>query len=239
MDVFGSALLDYQEGNYTEDIITLSSFAEEDVLPLPYLFRDYEAMPPLEQKALDLCKGRVLDIGCGSGSHSLYLQQQGLSITALDSSRGAIKTCKLRGIENTVQSDLYTYNKEHFDTLLLLMNGLGVAENRANLNRFLSQLKSLLKPNGQILLDSSDIIYMFDEETNQDLEGQSDPISGPAKYYGDVTYVMKYKKLKSEPFQWLYVDFTTLKKVAVTNGLACELVMQGEHFDYLARLSLL
>lgn len=75
-DIFGKAIADYQAGNYSEDIITYSSLEEEDTIPLPYLFRDYKKMPPVEQKALKLCKGSVLDIGCGAGSHSLYLQKK-------------------------------------------------------------------------------------------------------------------------------------------------------------------
>ncbi|NNE76448.1 MAG: methyltransferase domain-containing protein, partial [Pricia sp.] len=117
-DVFGTALLDYQNGNYSEDIRTYSSLDEEDVLPLPYLFRNYEDMPPLEKKALEVCKGKVLDIGCGAGSHSLYLQQQGFDVTALDSSAGAVRTCKIRGIEQVVHSNIYDFKERKFDTLL-------------------------------------------------------------------------------------------------------------------------
>ena len=66
--------MDYHHGNYTEDIKTYSSLDEEDVIPLPYLFRDFDEMPKLEQKALELAHGKVLDIGCGAGNHTLYLQ---------------------------------------------------------------------------------------------------------------------------------------------------------------------
>ena len=239
MDIFGKALLDYQKGNYTEDIITLSSLEEEDVLPLPYLFRSFEKMPLLEQKALGLCKGHVLDIGCGSGNHSLYLQQKGLAVIALDSSPGAIKTSQLRGVEQTVLSDLYDFNGNRFDTLLLLMNGLGIAESIGNLDRFFSHLKTLLRPQGQILLDSSDIIYMFQEDVNEPDDTQNKTISNDADHYGEVVFTMHYKNLKTNPFQWLYLDFDSLEKHALTSGLSCKRVMQGEHYDYLARLSLL
>ena len=191
MDIFGKALLDYQNGNYSEDIITLSSLEEEDILPLPYLFRNFEEMPLLEQMALDLCRGHVLDIGCGSGSHSLYLQEKGLSVTGLDNSPGAIKTCQLRGVEQTILSDLYEYKESRFDTLLLLMNGLGIAKGIDNLNRFFSHLKTLLQPQGQILLDSSDIIYMFQEDVNEPDDTQNKTISNDADHYGEVVFTMQ------------------------------------------------
>ncbi len=233
MDVFGDAVFDYQQGAYTEDILTYSSLDEEDVIPIPYLFRDFKTMPDLEQKALQLCKGNVLDIGCGAGSHSLYLQKKKFKVTALDSSKGAIETCLLRGIENCVHSDIMDFDKNQFDTLLLLMNGIGLAGELKNLSGFLSHLKKLLKPKGQILLDSSDIIYMFDEDEDG---GRWLPASD--KYYGEVSFTMSYKGNKSKPFPWLYLDQNTLQRAANANLFNCKIVSLGEHFDYLARLTL-
>lgn len=230
-DVFGNALLDYQNGHYTEDIITFSSLDEKDVIPLPYLFRDFDTMPLLEQKALELCTGKILDIGSGAGSHSLYLQKKGHDTTALDSSLGAIQTCKLRSVKNVVHSAIYSFEGQKFDTLLLLMNGIGLAGKLKNLNHFFSHLKSLLKANGQILLDSSDIIYMFEEDSDG---GHWIPDTGG--YYGEVEFTMQYNGEKSNPFYWLYLDYNTLQRAANANNLSCELIYEGEHYDYLARL---
>ena len=98
-DLFGQALLDYQNGNYTEDIITSTNISDEDILPIPYLFRAFKDMPKLEQQALKLCKGSILDVGCGSGSHSLQLQKEGLKVKAIDISKGAIEVAKQRGVQ--------------------------------------------------------------------------------------------------------------------------------------------
>lgn len=230
-DVFGNALLDYQKGYYTEDIETTSSLDETDSIPLPYLFRNFDEMPPLEQKALGLCKGSILDIGCGAGSHSLYLQGKGLEVTALDSSKGAIETCQLRGIVNRVHTDIVNFKNPKFDTLLLLMNGIGIVGQLENLGGFLEHLKTLLMPGGQIILDSSDIIYMFDEDSDS-----SQRASDSGRYYGEVAFIMNYKNLKSEPFFWLYVDYGTLKDEAENCGMHCEILKKGEYYDYLARL---
>jgi len=232
MDVLGDAVFDYQHGKYTEDILTYSSLDEEDVIPIPYLFRDFKTMPALEQKALQLCKGKILDIGCGAGSHSLYLQKKGFKVTALDTSKGAIETCRLRGIENCVHADIMKFDKCQFDTLLLLMNGIGLAGKLKNLNNFFSQLKKILKPNGQVLLDSSDIIYMFDEDNDG-----SRWIPAKQEYYGEVNFTMSYNGKKSASFSWLYLDPNTLQQVANLNNFDCEIVSLGEHFDYLARLN--
>jgi len=232
-DILGAALLDYYNGNYTEDINTYSSLDEKDVLPLPYLFRDYAQMPDLEKKALKLCKGTVLDIGCGAGNHSLYLQEHGFDVSCLDQSEGAIQVCKARGIKKYHKGGLLETELATFDTLLLLMNGIGIAGELKNIDVFLNRLKSLLNEDGQIILDSSDIIYMF--ETDED---GGYWIPEDIAYYGEVQFTMEYKKHKSDRFPWLYLDFNTLRRAAQCNGLSCELVFEGEHYEYLARLTI-
>ncbi|WP_291871392.1 class I SAM-dependent methyltransferase [Maribacter sp.] len=236
-DIYGEALLEYQNGNYTEDITTFLSLDEEDTLPLPYLFRNFKDMPLLEKHALQLSKGAVLDIGCGAGSHSLILQKSQLnisSVTAIDFSAGAIETCKLRGVKNAIHTDLYDFKEPKFDTLLLLMNGIGIAGKVHQLDFFFTHLKSLLKPNGQILLDSSDIIYMYENDNEDGGYWIPDSID----YYGEVNFHMEYKGKKSKTFPWLYLDYNSLQRAAMFNNLNCELVFEGEHYEFLARLTL-
>lgn len=231
-DLFGQAVLDYQQGNYTEDIKTETTISEEDVLPLPYLFRSFTQMPDLEQKALQLAKGKVLEVGCGAGSHGLYLQnERGLEVHSIDISPKAIEVCKLRGLKNVYVADIMHFEGK-FDTILLLMNGAGMCGRLKKMGTFLTKIKSLLAPNGQILTDSSDIIYMFD----QNPDGTYD-VPLHFDYYGEVEYLVKYKGQKEKPFPWLYVDYNTLQNAAHSVGLECELVAEGEHFDYLARMS--
>jgi len=231
-DILGTALLDYQNGNYSEDIITYSSFNEKDVLPLPYMFRSFKEMPDIEQKALQLCKGKVLDVGCGAGSHGLYLQEKGFSVTGLDASKGAIEVSSARGLKTTVHTELLTFENEKFDTILILMNGVGLAGTLGGLEQFFLKLKSLLKYNGQILLDSSDIIYMFEND-----EDGGYWIPDNVDYYGEVSFNMEYKNEKSASFPWLYIDYNTLQRAVNYSNLTCELVMEDKHYGYLARLT--
>ena len=231
-DLFGQAILDYQNGKYSEDIITSTSISDEDILPIPYLFRDYSEMPKIEQKALDLAYGKVLDIGCGAGSHSLYLQEQkGLKVKAIDISKGAIKACKKSGVKKAKVKDVLKENKT-YDTLLLLMNGTGVFQELKEVTKYLTHLKSLLKPNGQILIDSSDIIYMYEDEDGGYWFNEN------ANYYGELEYYVKYKGKEEEPFKMLYIDFELLKNACFALNLKCELILEGEHYDYLARITL-
>ncbi len=232
MDILGSALLDFQEGNYSEDITTFSSLDEEDVLAIPYLFRDFEKMPLIEQKALAFCKGKVLDVGCGAGSHSIYLQKNGFNVMGLDQSEGAIQVCRARGIKRTVCTEFLNFFETGFDTILLLMNGIGISGKLEKLAEFLKHAKKRLSPNGQILLESSDIIYMFEKE-----EDGGYWIPGDVDYYGEVQFQMSYKNEKGPIFDWLYLDFETLAAYAEGENLHCEMIAKGDHYDYLARLS--
>lgn len=237
LDLFGKAILDFQTNNSPEDIITETNISEADAMDVAYLFRSYKEMPKLEKKALQLSKGKVLDVGCGAGSHSLYLQNDKyLEVTSIDISENAIQACQLRGLKNAkVQNvlDLEIDSDSHqnkFDTILLLMNGTGIFGTLAETSNYLLKLKSLLAPNGQILIDSSDIIYMFDED-----EDGSKWIPGDG-YYGELTFTISYKNQTEEPFPWLYLDYNTLQNAAFANGLQSELIEEGKHFDYLARL---
>ena len=229
-DLFGQALLDFQNKNYTEDIITSTNISDEDALPIPYLFRDFKDMPKLEQQALKLAKGHILDVGCGSGSHTLYLQEKGLKVKAIDISEGAIEVAKLRGVLHAEVKNILD-ESTRFDTLLLLMNGTGIFQELSQVSKYLTHLKGLLNDGGQILMDSSDIKYMYEDEDGGYWMDTN------ANYYGELDYFLSYKGEEETPMKWLYLDFETLKLACETVGLNCELMKDGEHFDYLARLT--
>jgi SAM-dependent methyltransferase len=233
-DLFGKAILDYQTNNLPEDLITETSISEADEMSVSYLFRTYNEMPKLEQKALQLAKGSVLDVGCGAGSHTLALQnERKLDVTAIDISENAVRACQLRGIKNVKVANILDLDEENkFDTILILMNGTGIFGTLNETSKYLQKLKSLLNVGGQILIDSSDLIYMYD----QDEDGAyCIPADG---YYGELTYKVQYKGKTEDTFPWLYLDYNTLQNAAIANGLKCELIEEGEHFDYLAKLSL-
>lgn len=230
-DLFGQAILDFQTNNSPEDLQTETSISEADEMPVAYLFRVFDQMPLLEQTALELAKGKILDVGCGAGSHSLYLKDKGLEVTAIDISAKAIAACQLRGLKHARVQHVLAIQNETFDTILLLMNGTGIFRTLEELPTYLQKLQSLLNPNGQILIDSSDLIYMYDE--NED-GSYSIPAEG---YYGELTFTVSYKGQTEEPFPWLYLDYNTLQRAAQAHGFQCDLLVEGNHYDYLARLS--
>lgn len=231
MDIFGQAISDYYHNNDPEDIRTETNISDEDLLPTSYLFRDFEEMPVIEQKAMRLSHGKVLDVGCAAGSHGLYLQNKGLEVHAIDISPKAIEISELRGLQNAHVASLLDWQKTKYDTILLMMNGTGIFETFERIPKYLNHLKELLAPNGQILIDSSDIKYMYDKD-------ELDALYMFKVYYGELEFTTHYKDLTSDPFPWLYLDAKTFKKISNMNGYSFEVLHEGEHHDYLAKLQL-
>lgn len=230
-DLMGHAIWDYFHNENPEDLHTETSISELDELPVKYLFRDFEEMNKIEKKALKSSHGKVLDIGAGAGSHSLYLQnERNLEVTALDISQKSIEVCQSRGIQKAIAQNMLEFSGETYDTILLLMNGTGIFQSLKVIDIYLKKLHSLLNKNGQILIDSTDILYMFDQDEDG---GVLIPANG---YYGELDYIVHYKGESENPIKWLYLDFNTLKNAAENNGFTIEKVLQDED-SYLAKLT--
>ena len=231
-DLMGRAIWDYYYQENPEDLQTETSISELDDLPVSYLFRDYQEMNALEKKALDLSFGKVLDVGSGAGSHSLYLQNEiKLEVTAVDISPKSIEVCKARGVKNAICEDLLQFSEKDFDTILLLMNGTGIFQSLEHIDQYLQKLKSLVAEKGQILIDSTDILYMYDQDEDG---GVLVPATG---YYGELDYYLHYKGESELPMKWLYLDFDTLENAAIANGFKIQKIEQLED-SYLAQLTL-
>lgn len=229
-DPFGLACLDYLKGNKNINIEVLSDLVEDDVIPVNHLFRDYSRMPKLEQKALQMCKGKVLDVGAGAGSHALWLQEQGIDVTALDTSSMACEVMKEREVKDVVLEDFFDFKRDRYDTILMMMNGIGIVGTIDRLSEFFMKVKQLLKPNGQLVVDSSDLCYLFEDEETEEIPELME------NYYGEVDYQMKYKNAVSEKFNWLFIDPKMFQMFAEENGFKFEMIYEGEHYEYLAKL---
>lgn len=230
-DPMGAAIRDYFRQGKSAQLKVLSSLFDDDEMPVAHLFRSYHEMPPLEQRALNEARGKVLDVGAGAGCHALALQERGFDVTAVDISPLSCETMKERGVANVECVNIFNQRfQERFDTLLLLMNGTGIAGKLSRLPQLLSRLKQLMNPGAQILIDSSDLRYVYEDENgvlDVDLDGA---------YYGEVDYQMTYRNIIGKSFDWLYADSVVLAECCRQCGLKCEILVQGQHYDYLARI---
>lgn len=224
-DVLGQALHDHYYRAAANKLWIHNTYGPKEEMPIATYFRDEDNMPDIEWLALNECRGKVLDIGAGAGSHALLLQERGFDVTAIDISPLSVQVMKHRGIKNALAADVFTYNQGKFDTLILLMNGIGLAGTLNQLKQLLQHLKTLLNTGGQILFDSSDIAYLYEEKL-------------PAgAYYGEILYQYHYKKLKTDWFNWLYIDEHTLQQIAIEAGFKAKILLEDEYGQYLVRLT--
>lgn len=226
-DIQGKALLDYFLGKEEVHLILHTSYGVVEEMPVDVFFRDREDFSKLERIALKNCRGTVLDVGAGAGSFALELKQEGLPVKALEYSPLTCHVMRQRGVQEVVQADIWQYHEERFDTLLLMMNGLGLAGKLKQLPAFLSRLKELMKPGGQIICDSSDITYLY--------AGTGLP---EEDYFGEIQYCYEYEEEEGEWFNWLYVDPATLAFYCDQLGLKLQVLHTNRFEQFLARITL-
>ncbi|MFA4867356.1 MAG: methyltransferase domain-containing protein [Pedobacter sp.] len=230
MDVFGEALKDQFLKPPAETLWVHNSYDEPEEMPVDIYFRDEHEMPELELKALELCKGKVLDVGAGVGSHALILQKRGFDITGMDISASAVTIMQQRGLKKAIEGNILNYKvangEKKFDTLLFMMNGIGLTGSIPGLKAFLKQAKNLINKDGQLVFDSSDLSYLYLEIPF--------PESG---YFGEINFRYEYKSIKGNWFKWIYVDQKTLIDIAKATGWAAEIIFEDDSDQYLAKLT--
>lgn len=230
-DPIGRAIADYFKTGKAPDIQINTNYTVGETMAPSVFFRSEEELPEIEAEALRLCRGKVLDIGAAAGRHALALQNRGLEVTALEQSEISVKVMQQRGVKNVVCDDVFHFAEKGFDTIIILMNGAGIGQTVNGMKNLLLHLKTLLNPNGQMLMDSSDIRYLFEEDDGSvwiDLANKT--------YLGEMEYEVTYKESFTR-FKWLFIDYDTFSDIAREVGLIPSMITNGDHYDYLARLT--
>lgn len=225
MDVYGKALTDFGNGDEEASLVLHNSYGEPEEMPLWYFFREFDEMPELERMALSICEGKVLDVGAGTGSHSLVLQQLGYEVTAMDTSVLAVELMRKSNVKQVIEADFFTFSGQKFDTIFSLMNGIGIIGTLNRLEAFLKQTKELLNPGGQLIFDSSDVKYLYEDKELP-----------KAHYYGEVRFQYEYKGAKGDWFDWVYIDQKKLSELADRLGWYVYFLHSDEHDQYLVRM---
>lgn len=232
-DPMGAAIADYYRYKKADKLRLFSSQFDEDEMSVSQFFRSFKDMPTLEQTALTGARGKILDVGAGGGCHALALREMGKDVTPIDISPRSVEIIKEQGIDNVRHINLFDPAlNDSYDTILMLMNGSGIIGKIQNIPAFLSRVRELLNPGGALYMDSSDLRYLFEDE-----EDGSFTIDLAGEYYGQIDFQLQYKDIIGEPFDWLYIDFDTLEMYASECGFDVELVQEGAHYDYLAKLT--
>lgn len=225
-DPLGQAIADYWSGAARPGKLWIhNTYGRKEEMAVNTYFRDFEQMPALEHIALHHCRGQVADIGAGAGSHALWLQLNGYDVTAFEISPLASAVIRERGVLSVNEQNIFRYGGPPFDTLLLLMNGIGLCQSLDGLDLFLEKAKAWIRPGGQILFDSSDIAYLY-----------KDALPDSRRYYGEIDYQYQYKRQRSEWFSWLYIDRNTLRQRALQQGWTMNVITEDSYGQYLVRL---
>lgn len=224
-DAFGHALEDWFSGPTDEPLWLNNSYGDPEMMPVEIFFREEGDLTDLEKYALTLVRGKILDAGAGAGAHGLIFQDLGMEVVAVEVSEMACKIMRERGVKKVVQGDILSFSGEKFDTIWLMMNGIGLVGRLEALLPTLRHLRTLMDGNGRIILDSSDIRYLYDNDLPED------------QYFGEIDYQYVYKGESGEWFSWLFVDKRMLEYYAVMAGFTCEIVFENNEDQYLAVLT--
>ena len=237
-DPLGDALKDFHDAGKSSDLIVLSDFEIPVTMKVGKFFRASGEFPEIEHAALSLCNGPVLDLGAGAGCHVLALQDMGCDVIGVDISPDAVEVMKSRGVVRAVCGDVYTLTRNDIsapdgvDTILMLMNGIGLAGNTDGLNRFLINASELLKPEGKLIFDSVDLRKSCPEHEITAREADED-----RDYFGEIRYRFNYRGETGPEFSWLYIDPDLLEEVAGESGWHIDVIYPHSDGHYLAQMS--
>lgn len=236
-DAFGENLLAQYHGG-----IRISEFVERDdgyldtgSDPGDY-FSEYKDWHKGEQRAIGYAGGRVLDIGCGAGRHSLYLQQKGFDVTAIDSSPGAVKVCKLRGINKALVRPIEGLDKfgpGSFDTVLMMGNNFGLLGNRRKAKSLLKKLARITAPGGKIIAGSLDPY----KTTNPDHLLYHKRNRKLGRMAGQIRFRIRYKNVIGGWFDYLFVSQQEMQDILSETDWQVEKFIKSFGDTYFAVIS--
>jgi SAM-dependent methyltransferase len=199
-------------------------------------FFEYEQWSPVEQKAIKQVKGRVLDIGCGAGRHSLYLQRKGFEVSAIDNSPGAIEVCKLRGVKNAMVKSIVEiddFEPNSFDTILMMGNNFGLFGDAENAESLLKELYRITSSDAQIIAGTRNPYKTNSPEHLEyhELNRQR------GRMPGQIRMRVRYGKTVGEWFDYLFVSPEEMKEMVADANWQLKELMESESANYFAVIS--
>lgn len=216
-DAFGQALLDQLEGRGGFEIIEREDGFVWVSSPIADYFYHHPLWPSEQKRAMQHVRGRVLDIGCGAGSHSLYLQgKKDVDVVGIDVSPGAVEVCRRRGVRDVRQLSIAQVNASlgTFETILMLGNNFGLLENAESARRTLTRFLALTSPKARIIAESLDP-YRTDDPCHlvyHDLNRRR------GRLPGQVRVRIRYKRLKTRWFDYLFVSKEEMEDLVAGTG---------------------
>lgn len=219
MDLHGMAMLDYMTGSQDVAVIIHrdDGFAYPPVIAARWFYEN--GFPILDTKALDLCRGRVLNVGAASGAHSIFLESKGLEVVSIDASPCAIEVMRRKGVRQPRLGDIHNLAADPFDTILLLC-GIGVVGTLEGLTRFFAVAREHLKNDGVIITDCTHPRA----DTLEASQKYCDYQVAQGRYEGERTIRFEYGGSFGPWFNWLAIAPEVLGDCARTANFSFEVI---------------
>ncbi len=223
LDPFGQALFAYWRGNESAVLIHEFKTGKKKSLPVSVFFRSHGEFLPTDN-AFENCRGHILVVGAGTGVHALELEKRGHAVTAIDICFQAVQIMKERGIKDVRQQDFMQFDGERFDTLFMLGHNIGMCETLKGIKGLLCKCERLLRPGGQLLVNS------VKEPGSVDFPSHKG-------YPGELEFRLSHEGNVGPWMRWLHLDFETLTSHALESGWSTEKLIETEEGGFLARLN--
>lgn len=232
LEPYAMALRAFAGGDHQAQLVVRRDDGFEALLPVSHFFRSEEAFVPLERAALARCRGRILDVGAGTGLHTLVLRARGLTVSAIDVHPAVVELMHGRGVADARCIDFFSLQDDPFDTLLLLGHGIGMVGDLPGLRRFMAHACRLVDPTGCVVLHSLDVRRTM--EPRHRAYHAANRAAG--RYIGQIGMQFRFLDVEGPMCDWLHVDPETLGSEAASAGWSCTVVLQDDGGDYLAEL---
>jgi len=197
-------------------------------------FLEYEDWDPIDRKSMEYVKGRVLDIGCGAGRHSLYLQKMGLSVLGIDSSPLAIEVCKLRGLKQArvMPIEELNFKPNSFDTVIMLGSNFGLFGSFEKAKRILKKLHKMTSENGLIIASTRDT-YKTDIADHLEYHKRN---KEKGRMPGQLKVRIRFRKCVGKWFDYLIVSKKEMEEILKGTGWKIKEFIDSDDSAYIAAI---
>ncbi len=233
-DAYGRQLLEqYNNQTATAEIIERDDDYIDTGSDAGLYFSEYRQWSPLERRAIKRARGKILDIGCGAGRHSLHLQKKGFDVTAIDNSPGAIKVCKLRGLKQAFVrpiADIDKFKSNSFDTILMFGNNFGLFGDAENARLLLEKMNRITAPDAQIIAGTRNP-YQTDNAEHLQYHKLN---RRRGRMGGQIRMRVRFGKIVGEWFDYLFVSPEEMEKIIAASDWEIKELIESEQAQYFA-----
>jgi SAM-dependent methyltransferase len=232
-DAYGREMWAYFKGERSFEIVERDDGYVDVSGGAPIYFSAHDDWSEHYKRAIEFARGKVLDIGCGAGRHSIYLQSKGLDVTGIDVSALAVRVSRLRGLKKAkVMSigEVGIFKPGFFDTVLMLGNNFGLFGSFSNARLLLKKLYRITSPGALIIAESND---PYKTENPFHIRYQK-ANRRRGRMSGQLRIRIRFMKYVGRWFDYLIVSKGEMKEILKTTGWKVKRFIDSDSSPYVA-----